>query len=777
MSAEGNATESGFFARLGGALANKPRWIGAGALVVTLVAVLGLTRLELLSTPDVFVAPDTLRSARAYEADFGGDPFLVAVPGTADELSSVRTIKALSGVQDRLETDPRVRAVLSPIGSLRLAAAFTGGGVSPLTPGFARQVMFDAEGVPRPEWAQYLPAGHMALIARMQGGLPVDDQIALGDVLEAAVADSGLPSDTLVTGRAFMFGDLADGMQSSMFLSGVFAVILMIAVLYLVFPARWRLLALPVVLIGATWGFGATGLAGTPITMVTMAGLPVLIGLGTDFAIQFHNRFEEEAGRGLRATEVMVRTVAHIGPAVGMAALASVLGFLTLRLSISPTVKDFGLLLSIGVVASYLVSLTVLMLLLGRLHGRSKSGQRGPRRTSRPWLAGSISRATAMARRRPIAILVLAVIVAAAGFLADPHLAVKTDPVDMVPPGTPVLADLNRARAIFGSINELPLGIHADDATDPEVLAWMARFSAEAAAEHPEVLEVRSFPTVLQATPVGTDGPPAAIAGVLASLPPEIRSGLVSDDHRSASLTFLLSDIDPATTLDIQRSLLADADPPPGVRVSLGGSELVRLVASVQGLTERRELITVVGLAVVLLGLFAAYRIPRRAIGPVLPVVLVTGWSSGFLWISGIGLNPFTAVLGALVIGIGIEFAVLLLERYWEELDSGETPTESMDRAVAKVGPAVAASALTVAAGFGALIPSDFPMLREFGLVTVVDVLMALFAVLMVVPAVTEWVDTRRPRRPGRARVFGSMNGQNQLSGDAGQPAAPAPQP
>lgn len=757
---------AGVFAALGRVLADRLRWIVLGAVVLTVFAVLGLTRLELLSTPDVFVAPEVLRSARAYEADFGGDPFLVAVPGSADELSSGETLGALLEVEQRLARDPRIRAVLSPLSLLRQAAGIAGGGTEPLTPGFARQVLFDTDGRPRPEVAPFVLNGHLVLVARMEGGLETSEQIAVGDLLERAVADSGLPPDTLVTGRSFLFSDLSDGMTSSMVVSGLLAVALMVAVLYAVFPARWRLLALPVVLLGSAWGFGATGLAGIPITLVTMAGLPVLIGLGTDFAIQFHNRFEEEAARGRSAGEAMVRTVTHIGPAVGMAAVASALGFLTLRLSISPTVKDFGLLLSVGVATSYLVSLGVLTVLLGRLHRRAEARHREPRPTTRAWLARVISWTTAMARRRPAVVLTVAVVVASAGFLADPHLAVKTDPVDMVPPDTPVLADLNRAQSIVGSINELPLRVQADDATDPAVLAWMASFSIDAAAQHPEVLGVRSLTTVLAATPAGLDPTPTSVAQVLAALPAEIRAGLVSDDHRSASLTFMLADVDPATTLALQRALLAETDPPAGVQVTLGGSDLIRLVASVQGLTERRELITVVGLVAVLIGLFAAYRIPRRAIGPVLPVVLVTGWSSGFLWITGIGLNPFTAVLGALVIGIGIEFAVLLLERYWEELDRGESPRAAMDRAVSQVGPAVAASALTVAAGFGALMPSDFPMLREFGLVTVVDVLLALFATLVVVPPVAEWIDRRHPRDRHVPGMVAAIRGDGHTPGD-----------
>jgi predicted RND superfamily exporter protein len=116
------------------------------------------------------------------------------------------------------------------------------------------------------------------------------------------------------------------------------------------------------------------------------------------------------------------------------------------------------------------------------------------------------------------------------------------------------------------------------------------------------------------------------------------------------------------------------------------------------------------------------------------------------MWVAGIDLNPLTAVLGALVIAIGTEFTVLLLSRYWEERSKGISHDRAMEEAVAKVGRAITASALTVAGGFGALIASSFPALRDFGIVTVVDVVFALIVTLTVVPALARWLDRDKPR-------------------------------
>ncbi len=75
---------------------------------------------------------------------------------------------------------------------------------------------------------------------------------------------------------------------------GAIAVAIMIVILLVLFDVRWRLLPLAVILIGIVWAFGLAGYLGIPLTIVTIAGLPVMLGIGIDYAIQMHARVEEE---------------------------------------------------------------------------------------------------------------------------------------------------------------------------------------------------------------------------------------------------------------------------------------------------------------------------------------------------------------------------------------------------------------------------------------------------------------------------------------------------
>ncbi len=70
----------------------------------------------------------------------------------------------------------------------------------------------------------------------------------------------------------------------------------MALVLALVFRSRLRLVPLGVALAAVAITFGATALLGLPLTMASIAVLPVLLGLGVDYAIQYQARVQEEGG-------------------------------------------------------------------------------------------------------------------------------------------------------------------------------------------------------------------------------------------------------------------------------------------------------------------------------------------------------------------------------------------------------------------------------------------------------------------------------------------------
>ncbi|RLG19637.1 hypothetical protein DRN77_08580 [Methanosarcinales archaeon] len=170
----------------------------------------------------------------------------------------------------------------------------------------------------------------------------------------------------------------------------------------------------------------------------------------------------------------------------------------------------------------------------------------------------------------------------------------------------------------------------------------------------------------------------------------------------------------------------------------------------IAALTTGRRLMTLVGLVLILGGLFLLYRDRLKAIIPVLAMALVIGWSGGVMYALGMDYTPMTATLGALILGIGSEYAVMLMERYFEERENGLIPIDAIRESTGKIGVAILASGCTTLAGFSALLASPFSLNRNFGVITVIDVLLALIASFFVFPVLMVWLDRMRERRRAR---------------------------
>ena len=152
----------------------------------------------------------------------------------------------------------------------------------------------------------------------------------------------------------------------------------------------------------------------------------------------------------------------------------------------------------------------------------------------------------------------------------------------------------------------------------------------------------------------------------------------------------------------------------------------------------------VAGILGVFFVLLLVYRSFYQAFFAVIPTIFVLGWSSAAMYLVGVPLNPMTAVLGAIIIGIGTEFNVLLLERYREERGRGLPPREAMLQASSRLGKAIVTSGITTLGGFAVLLASNFTMIQDFGKVTVIDVFLCLASALVLLPILLVQFDERR---------------------------------
>jgi hypothetical protein len=539
------------------------------------------------------------------------------------------------------------------------------------------------------------------------------------------------------------------------------AFVLMIIALLIVFKhVRWPLLSLVAVLVGLVWTFGAMGFLQIPMTMASMAVFPILIGLGADYAIQFHNRAEEELSKGESSREAIVNTVKHTGPSVAIAVTATCLGFVALFISPIPMIQDFGKMSLVGVILCYLAAMFVLVPVLYKLDRRAeKKGDKVDKREGSDSFGKTLSTISVSAAKQPL-IVILAVFLTLGGLYADERVGVQTDTEAFVPQDMKPLQDFDKLNSITGGSDQVNIIVKAEDVTEPEVVQWMNDFGSREVETHSEVVGSSSIATVISSEYGSIPSTQSTIDTILDSTLPTITNSYITDSRKLAVLNLNLKDdletMHAAKVIESVENDLLWHSPPTGVSVTVTGQ--TSLMTSIIGaLTTGRTQMSYLGLAVIFLGMLFIYRSPMKAVVAVVPILMVTGWLGGVMYLLDMEYNPLTATLGSLVIGIGAEFTILMMERYYEERGRGYEPFDAMDRAASMVGQAIIASGSTVIFGFSALIASPFPLIQGFGIVTVISVAFSLLSTLIVLPPIMVNLDLWSSKRKNKNKKIDAV--------------------
>jgi uncharacterized protein len=651
---------------------------------------------------------------------------------------------------------------------------------------FIATVVFDlakARGTPKARLAYLFPNSHSAqIVIRLKPDLSeagrrdaislIKQAVAETEPRKACAEEGGKAEpcfvlqggEYVVTGAPVVVDGIAKALKNALLLLFAVAVVVMALVLLLAFRSRLRLLPLALALASAALVFGLLDLVGGSLTMASIAVLPILIGLAVDYAIQFQARLDEVQRTGASG-EAAARTAANLsGPTIATACLATAAGFLVLLLSPTPMVRGFGVLLFAGVLLAFILAMTAGFAALslrpsggwrrGGHHAEEASatgGMVGPRgdRTRLPERA--LSYLVELAIGRPVVTLAIGVALAAIGWGVGTQISTVSEVRQLAPANLGAVQDLNTFEGATGTTGDLEVLVEAPHLTDPATIEWMAGFKRRVLAAD----DVTAGPALSDFLTRGEGKvTEPEIEATLAALSPYSLQQVAPIDPATGKVgdVALLSFGIRSQTLAEQERLIKSVraqvgTPPAGVEVRLAGLPVVAAEAG-SDLSSSRYWLALAGLGAVALVLLLLLRSFRRALVPLLPTVLATGWASLLIWLTGIPLNPMSAALGALTIAIATEFAVILSGRFEQERSIGADAATALRRAYARTGAAVLASGLTAIAGFAVLVASDIRMLRDFGAVTVIDLAAALLGVILILPATLTLLERRgEPRR------------------------------
>lgn len=157
--------------------------------------------------------------------------------------------------------------------------------------------------------------------------------------------------------------------------------------------------------------------------------------------------------------------------------------------------------------------------------------------------------------------------------------------------------------------------------------------------------------------------------------------------------------------------------------------------------------------AMVILIFVLAYRNPFSFVYAAVPLLLGELWAFGLAYYVVGNLNLLTSVTAAIIVGLGIDFAIHIYSRYLDERVIHADTHVALKIAMMETGASTLAGGLTTAAAFAAMCFSSFKGLREFGIIASLGILCTLLAVTTVLPLM--FLARKRMKRPKRLTRFG----------------------
>lgn len=446
----------------------------------------------------------------------------------------------------------------------------------------------------------------------------------------------------------------------------------------------------------------------------------------------------------MKHDKALFMTIKKMVPAVLIAMISTGLGLLSLYRSKVPMINDFGAMLTLGIVIAFMIGIFIFIpFLYIRDKHFPKEEKLKMSKKVKPNLF--ISNFVGGVLKFKFVILSLAIVLAIVGIYVDQSAEAETNLENFMPQDSEALADIKTLRNIIGSTEQIAIIIEDTYILSLENLESIRDVENLLITTYEEnIIETSSLLSLLEM--MGLENLEMINETTLQGMPIDQRKLFINESYTKTVINVSIVEMSDEQFSSFINNLEKDINLiNKDSKISITGQSVID-IEMMNALTTGRYEITMIGLVLIFISLLVIYRSFYRAILPIIPIVIIVGWSGGIMALFGISYTPLTATLGALIMGIGTEFTILISERFEEEKLKTDNRQEAIKNTLSRMANPILVSALTTMGGFSALIFSDFVILSNFGIMTLVNLSLALLSTIVVLPTILAITFTRKLR-------------------------------
>ncbi|RLF35477.1 MAG: hypothetical protein DRN08_02985, partial [Thermoplasmata archaeon] len=480
--------------------------------------------------------------------------------------------------------------------------------------------------------------------------------------------------------------------------------------------------------------FGILGILQPELTILSIAIVALLMGLGVDYSIHLLNRFAEEHSVENKIIRVE-KTLKLTGKAVLLSSVTTIIGFGSLMVSTMPPIVTFGFGCAIGILLCF-ISASILVPCLALTLGFENNGEIHVWKIWKKFSSFVIEN-----RKRFFAI---ACFFAILSLIVLPQIKTDVNYAKMAPRDLPEVQKLLEYSENFGrgtNFNALLIETEKQGLTYPEVIEAIYDMEQEmrktGATVYSIADEIKKINDILDRSKIIEKL--SDIVGIDQIIFDKVaKKGIVDEDF---SKTIVLVSFPAGKSIEETESMVNKINhiasttilPHNGQVSRLTGQDAVNVAINRQLMKQQTRSI-IIALLLVLAVLIVIFNSSLHGFLTMIPVIFVLIWEPGFLVVLNIPLSVVTISIASIMIGIGIDYGIHITQRIREGIDEGLSKIDSTKNAIEKTGLSLVEAASTTTAGLLSIYFVDIPSIQQFGLVVILMTIFSLIAAVLILP-------------------------------------------
>jgi hydrophobe/amphiphile efflux-3 (HAE3) family protein len=509
-------------------------------------------------------------------------------------------------------------------------------------------------------------------------------------------------------------------------------VVLLVMILALVLTFRsvqGVLLPLAAVLVSVVWTAGIYSFFGRPLDMIGSVFPTILLVYGIVDPIFVYTRYLRKLDLGRHRQAAILEALSELVLPCFLTSLTTALGFAAFSTARLPMIRNFGVIVAIGVSLSFVTTLTVLPVLLALVPPPRR--RRAATRAS-DWLDRALTRLWRTIRSRRSWVLGAALTIIGVGAFAASRLQIVNLYVGVLPRG-PAQDSVHALERKLSGVMRVAVFLEGPPGSMKQPAVLKAIDAVDKLAEGQSIVNSSTSLADLvsdanEAFAGGDPGEhrvpdsPSLIAQYLAIIDPSDRADFVNGDYSESHIRMLLTDEGSLAIRRFRDRIQAEASDrltPLGVTA--------RVTGSVVGNEESDRIVVevlwgfVAAFAIVVLMEWAVFRSLRVALVSIVPNLVPVAGCFIAMRLVGLDLRVDNALVLCVSVGGLFNTTIHIIARALQEVRAGATdPDEIMERALRAVGPASLYTAVILSLGFAVMGCSPFPGLQSLGLLSAI---------------------------------------------------------